>query len=360
MISGEKRSCNICRKRLDVCRCNKDSPPPSKKIHNSMPAKLNTAKTQNNRKINQKQTKVRLFTFNCLTSAFLDEYQGYPEEIHDIERRHEQILNIIEEKMIQQYIIALQEVENSLKPGLVKLAVRKNYILRDVHNGLKRDNYMGIAIIWPSNYILEDYSQVRVGDTISNKFYAEYNERKEKKNRKYCTTKLFNWIRGKKEIIDPFIQAIKKWNWILLVRLIHPETNAIFTIATYHMPCIFWVPYAMEMHASSALELVNNFSKEKTPTFFMGDFEFTPSSKLYDQYSKYYKSALCTELGIEPEWTCLAKLKNVEFRGTSDYIWMDKDHEYTVDSSKPKVQGILPTKEYPSDHIWIAAVIEWN
>ena len=46
--------------------------------------------------------------------------------------------------------------------------------MRDVHNGLKRDNYMGPALLWPISYSVEDFEQVRAGDRIRSKFTSTY------------------------------------------------------------------------------------------------------------------------------------------------------------------------------------------
>ena len=177
---------------------------------------------------------VRLFSFNCLTSAFLRNYDNISNEVLDETRRHEQLLEIIEVEMGTGSIIALQEVELSFKPKLFILSTKRNYFMRDVHNGSERDNYMGPALLWPISYSVEDFEQVRAGDRIRSKFTSAY----PKPERGW-----FSWIYDKtcnRKIAEKrdknnaiFNTACMRWNWMLLVKLRDNHNEKSFIVATY-------------------------------------------------------------------------------------------------------------------------------
>lgn len=321
---------------------------------------------------------VKLFSFNLLISSFLDDYIDYPDEIHDTSKRYNQLLIILEEQIKQQSIIALQEVENDFRNLLLQLSIKYNYVLKDVQYGNLRNNYIGIALLWPSCYELENFKQIKVADAIKLKYYNEYNSKKKCYNfcgNLYSSLKwIYNCFCGcTKKTINDFSYAISRHNWLLMVKLRDPKTGEIFTTANYHMPYTPWSFKVTKMHGETALELVQAFSGTKqidngeyietrqNPMFFMGDFNSKKTDDLYNHYSQTCESSFKRANKEEIDWTCwTVREKNEiaeELKNTIDYIWLDKDNKYTVIVEAAKLNEKLPTKDYPSDHKWIGAIV---
>jgi hypothetical protein len=314
--------------------------------------------------INKTKMKVRLFSFNCLTSAHLKEYEDLPTEVLNQDRRHTQILDIIQSEMEEGSIIALQEVELSLKSKLFCLSLEHDYIMRDVHNGSERDNYIGPALLWPNSYDLEKFEQVRVGDKIKSEYGSLYTAKEQSWTSwiydKTCNRKI---SQKRQKDISAFNYACSKWNWLLLVELRDKEENKRFIVATYHAPCAYWEPLMQHYHTVAIPNIIERFKgTSKTPTFIIGDLNITPD--LLSKYAKYSNSAHKIQYGKEREWTCWTKIyspyKKIvqEFKGTLDYIILDKD-DYAIENFEYETKGMIPSKDYPSDHKWIAAVIGW-
>jgi len=310
--------------------------------------------------------KVRLFSFNCLTSAYLKEYQDIPSEVLNQDRRHSQILEIIKSEMRIGSIIALQEVELSLKPKLLVVSLAYNYVMRDVHNGSERDNYIGPALLWPGSYDLENFEQVRVGDRIKSVYGTSFCP-KEQSWSSWIYDNTCNRKVAQKRVkdISAFNYACAKWNWLLLVKLKDGDKNESFVVATYHAPCAYWEPLMQHYHTIIIPDIVKTFkgSDKKSPTFIVGDLNIKPS--MMNKYSEDLgTSAHKIEYGKEREWTCWTKIfshyKNdvQEFKDTLDYILLDKN-DYAVENFEYETEGMIPSKNYPSDHKWIAAVIGW-
>jgi hypothetical protein len=238
--------------------------------------------------------------------------------------------------------------------------------MRDVHNGSERDNYMGPALLWPNKYELERFEQIRVGDKIKSEYGSLYVE----KQQGWCS-----WIYDKtcgrklaqkrKKDINAFNYACARWNWLFLVKLRDEDKNKSFVVVTYHAPCAYWEPLVQHYHTEIISNIVESFNgtKSKTPTFIIGDLNINPS--LLNKYENFRNaSAHKLEFNKEREWTCWNKIyspykKTVqEFKDTLDYILLD-NNEYAVENFEYETDNIIPSKDYPSDHKWIAAVVGW-
>uniref|UniRef100_A0A7R9W647 Endonuclease/exonuclease/phosphatase domain-containing protein n=1 Tax=Pseudictyota dubia TaxID=2749911 RepID=A0A7R9W647_9STRA len=155
-----------------------------------------------------------------------------------------------------------------------------------------------------------------------------------------------------------------------------------FVISTYHMPCAFYAPMVMNIHAEMAARRCQDLAQDD-PYVLAGDFNFLPDSPHYKLLttgrldrsdptyptSKYgmewssnivgMKSAYGMSNRGEPEFTNYTQVEDdYPFVGTLDYIFLSD--EWTISGvknlpSKWDVVGPFPTEREPSDHVLIAA-----
>ncbi|KAL7530532.1 hypothetical protein ACHAXR_004330, partial [Thalassiosira sp. AJA248-18] len=222
-----------------------------------------------------------------------------------------------------------------------------------------------------------------------------------------------------KKIIDPWDMSENRFNVLLTVALRYRtgDSNA-FSVSNYHMPCAFYAPAVMNIHAEMAAKRVqdlaaeswksiqkNDESSEGTKTIphvFAGDFNILPDSPHYKLLTtgKLEKSdptypppkhgvewkveslpmdSAYALHNTEPEFTNYAQVKDDEpFIGTLDYIFLSQK-EQTSNANELgcatmgewwKVHGVkrlpcredsggpFPNDKEPSDHFLIAADLE--
>lgn len=212
-----------------------------------------------------------------------------------------------------------------------------------------------------------------------------------------------------KKPIDPWVMSENRFNVFLTValRFKNGKSNA-FAISNYHMPCAFFAPPVMNIHAEMAAKRLQDLAAEsesKTmPYIFAGDFNILPDSPHYQllttgrldkkdptypppKYGVEWKPealamdsayALHNKGGYEPEFTNYAQVKDDDpFIGTLDYIFLSQKqltssvsahgratgHWWTVHDvknlpSKDESGGPFPNEKEPSDHYLIAADLE--
>lgn len=54
--------------------------------------------------------------------------------------------------------------------------------------------------------------------------------------------------------------AKRRFNNIIAMRIKSRKNGQVFTVANYHMPCVYYLPEAMTMHVALALEYLERFS----------------------------------------------------------------------------------------------------
>lgn len=65
---------------------------------------------------------------------------------------------------------------------------------------------------------------------------------------------LWTLIRGGRERDTPWQSAKDRKNVMIFARLRHTQCDARFAVATYHMPCMFYMPQAMVIHSALAVQ----------------------------------------------------------------------------------------------------------
>jgi len=198
-------------------------------------------------------------------------------------------------------------------------------------------------------------------------------------------------------IIDPWDMSENRFNILLSVGLRERSRKREFWISNYHMPCAFYAPKVMNIHAEMAAFHIQSLATTNTeedgpkrlPYILAGDFNLLPDSPHYrlltegkldpedetypdTKYGMEWKvndnfqalrSAYSVQNGAEPDFTNYAKAKEDEpFIGTLDYIFLSPEWKVSgvVDTQhRSEVNDPpFPNAEEPSDHILIAANLE--
>ena len=204
-------------------------------------------------------------------------------------------------------------------------------------------------------------------------------------------------------------ETLQRFNVLLTVSLRERKSGTVFSVSNYHMPCAFFAPPVMNIHAELAARRVqmlaektwlslNNEenaevddcvdeSSRRIPYIVAGDFNILPDSPHYKllttgtlnesdptyppaKHGVPWKiqmlpmdSAYFLANSTEPEFTNYAEVKGDEpFIGTLDYIFLSK-HKWRIRTVKelPSVAesgGPFPNEDEPSDHVLIYADID--
>merc|ERR1719326_2476878 len=159
-----------------------------------------------------------------------------------------------------------------------------------------------------------------------------------------------------------------------------------FVVATYHMPCAYWAPKVMVIHAALAAQYAFKFV-DGLPLMLAGDWNFKPEAAPYQlltagclpldhpahpgQAPSDWHEDWRLERGLkklqsayqrfkrEPDFTNYAWVRDDAdpFIGTLDYIFVSKDVRVVDVGRLPGKSecGLLPTKAEPSDHLMVSA-----
>jgi len=304
------------------------------------------------------------------------------------ENRFPKILKKLEAQVKARSIIALQEVSLKWVGPLSKFFSDNHYQLVVTNYGNIWNDYMGVAIAYPQMYSLTDLDIRTLFDEPQDR--RNRTEGKEKGWFQYLKSVLLPGLGlpfqaqegASTPVADPWDMALKQ-NRLLQVSLKEPESGKEFTVATYHMPCLFGSTEkrsALAIHTSFALKAIQDFAGDK-PRIFLGDYNFQPHSACYALVTtgtlpddipppKEGKelpstepmcSAYCKKNGQEPAWTNYSQInEDPLFAETIDYIFLSP--EWEVEHTEPlmdaKIQeelGPLPAGDEPSDHYMIAA-----
>eukprot|EP00577_Skeletonema_sp_RCC1716_P007995 CAMPEP_0113401728 /NCGR_PEP_ID=MMETSP0013_2-20120614/16859_1 /TAXON_ID=2843 ORGANISM="Skeletonema costatum, Strain 1716" /NCGR_SAMPLE_ID=MMETSP0013_2 /ASSEMBLY_ACC=CAM_ASM_000158 /LENGTH=733 /DNA_ID=CAMNT_0000286979 /DNA_START=115 /DNA_END=2319 /DNA_ORIENTATION=- /assembly_acc=CAM_ASM_000158 len=212
--------------------------------------------------------------------------------------------------------------------------------------------------------------------------------------------------------IDPWEMSENRFNVLVSVALRHRHNNGAssgdgtFLISNYHMPCAFYAPPVMNIHAEMVVRRVQTLAadvyeslhedKEEDidtiPYILAGDFNVMPDSPHYklittgrlDESDPTYPpskfgvdwtveaeamGSAYAVVGEEPEFTNYAHTQGQEepFIGTLDYIFLSREgkttriwkvNEVTKLPSKAESGGPFPNAVEPSDHYLISADLE--
>ena len=371
-------------------------------------------------------TTVRVVSYNVLSShlAAPDYFTACQPSHLDPTNRLPKVLSKLENEIQgnTKTIFCLQEVSHDWAGKFHTFFANRGYHVISGLYGKKFNGYMGIILAYSTDAYetmdvdISRLSDKRVGGWPRREVVEEVPE-KDGLFQKVIRTgthlvRSFLWNPARKlllgsslsnnnnefRIIDPWDMSENRFNILLSVGLRERSMKREFWISNYHMPCAFYAPMVMNIHAEMAAfhiqSLATTCQDEETgpkrlPYILAGDFNLLPDSPHYrlltegklDQEDETYpntkygmewnvndnfqalRSAYAVHNGAEPDFTNYAKVKEDEpFIGTLDYIFLSPEWKVTglVDlQHRSEVNDPpFPNAEEPSDHILIGANLE--
>jgi len=341
---------------------------------------------------------LRLVSYNVLSDS-LDSPTHYlhcdPKDL-DHETRFRRVEAQLVEQMEAGAVLCLQEVSRNWGGRLTPLFEKHGYMYASALTGSKFGGYMGQCIAWPVNKFRSvETEAIRVSDTVDG--WPERPRRKpvEPATLHSTLTPYFRDLLGitkpARPPFEPWKEAEKRHNAVVMARLQDKESGEIFCVGTYHMPCLFGSDLkcqVMSIHLALLFQHAQRFAG-KDPLIIAGDFNVKVFDPLYAYMStgkmppghpqnptstsplpkfsldfRKMKSAYLECNGSEPEFTNLAKsaFNDTRFIETLDYIWLSDDFSVKGVRELPSKQSVIdagiqsyPNSENPSDHVMVWA-----
>ena len=337
---------------------------------------------------------LRVCTYNCLSS-----HLGGPDwftacHTDDLKpsTRLQRLLAKLEVEIAKDAVICLQEVSMTWSGTLVSFFAQRGYQWVGHLYGEFRNNYMGVGIAWPSRrWIPTDVNIVRVGDTLPRirapprpKGFAGLVARL-----RDTYARVRQALTGDRPPMDDWTASQRRFNALVVAHLRCVRSGVNVAVACYHMPCAYYQPGLMTIHAAAAAQKSITLAGS-TPLVLCGDWNIKPDSAQYAMLTtgaldvptghpalpvlpagmareafkftvpKQLRSAYAeSHAGQEPDWTNWAVIKEQpEFIETLDYIFVTSDIQVLSADDLPHrstVQGPLPNATEPSDHIMVCA-----
>lgn len=350
---------------------------------------------------------VRVVSYNVLSSHLADPKRFTACRPADLKasRRRGAVQAKLAEECKAGSVICLQEVPLGWSGWMHADFQRAGYHFVTSLYGAHFSDYMGVGLAFPNDrFELVESHAARVGDT------AQFRRKPQDKDAGVAgaaaaarwafsyaagvasavASPLAALVRGKQQrgggarpYESPYELAQKRHNRIVLVRLRDRESGVEFCVANYHMPCMFYNPPVMTIHAALAVQWVQRVAKRSGSYVLAGDFNFKPDSEMYrmvttgglDEGAETHPPVLAHEpwrptaepmvsayaeaTGAEPDFTNYAKINDdPPFIETLDYIFCSRAVGVRGVEPLPhrdSVAGPLPNADEPSDHILIAA-----
>ena len=371
-----------------------------------------------------KDDEVRLYTYNILCDALArpENMKYYKAKDLDPEDRFQRIIERIEIEVQRNSIICLQEVSQSWAGRFYTYFTSKDYIFIHSGYGNEFNDYMGCGLAWPHK--LYECRDVNIKKTVNTKeggwflreapqpnFFSKLLQISSKAIKETAslvsntlpfltpsTQKRNSSGRSHDPNEDPWKLSATRKNTVVFVELCRKSmkntennvfNNPSFCVATYHMPCIFWVQSTLVIHAALVLQYLQSLAKEK-PLIFAGDFNITPCSAPYRLYMegeldpkttpeyphpaspmdpwkpvvKPMRSVMKEYFTSEPDCTNYATIFSTEpFIETLDYILISENIDIVEATPIPKKESLLPLGPFPrkdsepSDHLPLSATL---
>eukprot|EP00397_Hematodinium_sp_SG-2012_P056232 GEMP01069215.1.p1 GENE.GEMP01069215.1~~GEMP01069215.1.p1 ORF type:complete len:329 (-),score=41.54 GEMP01069215.1:183-1169(-) len=316
--------------------------------------------------------KIKVVTYNILAASLAPpaRFPACRPEHLDPEARFKKILKKLELQVMARAIVCLQEISLQWTGPLTQFFHNNDYHFIYSNYGRRFSDYMGIGIAYPQTF-----------KTVDVKLETIYDPQ-QKEEKPSLIRSLLQLVTTAPE--DPWKLALRQ-NRIVMVSLEEPESKQTFTIATYHMPCLFGSEErraAVSVHTAYTLKAIEEFCAGQ-PRVFCGDFNFSPSAAAYglvtdaklvadippEQGDKRLpttepmRSAYALA-GGEPKFTNYAQVEDQPiFAETLDYIFISPEWEVTaveelMDPTMQEMLGPNPTEDEPSDHYLIGAELK--
>jgi endonuclease/exonuclease/phosphatase family metal-dependent hydrolase len=281
----------------------------------------------------------------------------------DKHTRIDLLINRLVKMMDMMSIITLQEVDVWLASKLHKLFIENGYYCLTSHySTMDGRDYYGVVIAFP----IGKYSFIESGQVAPAKHITA----------PPTDVVLSEPLPPKKVTNTVYDEALCRDSRVLYVKLSDHNGNE-FYVFTYHMPCAFWWPAVMTLHADALMIVIDNITNGGSiPYVLAGDFNTMPNTpihrficenKIDDKEflpyatwtpSNHTTSPIDVNAGdLERASTQCINAKGDLFRGNIDYIFVSKQFKVN------KVIQDTPTENMPnetegSDHLPVTCVLE--
>jgi len=309
------------------------------------------------------------------------------------------ILSKLEKEIENKPIFCLQEVSHAWAGKFHVFFANHRYHFVTGLYGKKFNGYMGIGVAYPiDRFETLNVDIARLSDYREEAWPRPPEEETESLVQRVWTTawslaqSLLQPVQKyllpptEQKPVDHWEMSENRHNILLFSRLRDRESNTEFGIANYHMPCAFYAPMVMTIHAEMATRRVQNLASG-IPHIFCGDFNILPNSSTYklittgaldtddpsyptQKFGLHWKSNILemrsayalTKHG-EPDFTNYAAIKDSDpFIGTLDYIFLSNEWKVLDVDKIPHRDDVVdppfPNEEEPSDHVLIAANLQ--
>lgn len=273
-------------------------------------------------------------------------------------------------------VFCLQEVSYDWAGKFHAWFARRNYHVIAGNYGRPFNGYMGVLTAISNKLALQDVDITRVSDTY------DWPEPPTKSLMSTAWESLKSLV-GKETPESHWSIAKRRFNVLITVKLETKGGNSVY-IGNYHMPCCYYAPKVMTMHADMVLAHLQTLA-DGSPYVLAGDFNVKPSESVYrflttgkiDADDPCYPtpteswtptireaavSAYKVANGNDPDFTNYARVgENDPFVDVLDYIFVSP--KVTVKSvlqlpHRDDTDGPFPSATEPSDHILIAADLQ--
>jgi 2',5'-phosphodiesterase len=336
---------------------------------------------------------VRIVTYNLLSSHLPqpDHFKYCRPADLAADTRFRLIQEKIEAETRRQAIICLQEVSQLWAGPLHAFFQQRRYHFVTALYGNARNGYMGVGLAWPND--LYEAPAVAIQRLADTRQWSSPGPHIVVRAARDAAARLASaWWQGLRllgiEHFDPWAVAQARANEIIVVRLCSRQTQSIFHVATYHMPCLYGSAkkrQTMLIHASLAAQYVQGKAADE-PYIIAGDFNFVPGSSSYRLLTEgkwdvehedfpfrranddtdwdannvqRVTSAYVLKNGREPDFTNNARVgEEPPFIETLDYIFLSSHwsvQEVVALPGRDAIEGPFPNALEPSDHMLIGA-----
>lgn len=298
-------------------------------------------------------------------------------------------------------VIGLQEISNEWAGKLSAFFSQHQYHFFTALYGRQFNGFMGVGIAVPyEKYDVLDVDFCTLGALLP----------MPKKSPPGFLTGLFEKCFGGPQKLSSWEAANQRNNRMVSVVLkprgegncqetvTEKSTASAFSVSTYHMPCAFRDPQMMVLHCALASQRARSVAEKAgggkcLPYTLIGDFNIKPKSTMYriltegdinepsnpeipvvpqecnwnmnitPMQSAYYEASRNMKgAGEEPNFTnyAMTASDSEPFIDTLDYIFLSKEWNVKSVENLPHrddVDGPLPTRDEPSDHILLSATI---
>ncbi|KAL3944345.1 MAG: hypothetical protein SGBAC_001592 [Bacillariaceae sp.] len=338
-----------------------------------------------------KHTKTRIVSYNVLSShlARVEHYPTLSPKHLKASNRLPVVFQKLDAEVAKKSVICLQEVSQDWAGKFHTYFASRGYHLVSGLYGKRFNGYMGCVIAWPVD--TSDVLQVDIA-RLSDKRKGGW----PREPKQGIIARSFTGIVGKgRDVLeslgivgrrptDHWKMSENRFNILLSIQLQDKLSEKSYFVSTYHMPCAFYAPMVMTLHADLAAQHVQSLAGQ-CPYILAGDWNIKPHDSTYNLLTtgmmdlghpnwptpkhgtewapaaKPMRSAYAESEHGEPDFTNYARAKEDEpFIDTLDYIFCS-DH-WDIDGVVPlpkreDAQGPFPNLDVsePSDHILIAA-----